>query len=87
MTPATTSGLLYRPPANVPTVSLTKAATRISRPALSIAFVNSSTTSSPTTSSMLKPFVHFIRVPAAIEVCLVGNEKVKPNSLCLSGGM
>ena len=39
-----------------------------------------------TTSSILKPLVHFIRVPDAIDVCLTGNEKVKPSSLCLPGG-
>lgn len=36
-------------------------------------------------SSIEKPLVHFIRFPDDIDVCLTGNEKVKPNSLCLSG--
>lgn len=39
-----------------------------------------------TVSSMEKPFVHLIRVPEFIEVCITGNEKVKPNSLCFPGG-
>lgn len=34
---------------------------------------------------MLKPLVHFIRVPDEIDVCLTGKEKVKPSSLCLPG--
>jgi len=34
---------------------------------------------------MENPFVHFIRFPDAIDVCLTGNEKVKPSSLCLPG--
>lgn len=38
-----------------------------------------------TASSILKPLVHFIRVPDEIDVCLTGNEKVKPSSLCLPG--
>lgn len=38
-----------------------------------------------TVSSMLKPLVHFIRVPDEIDNCLTGNEKVKPSSLCLPG--
>jgi hypothetical protein len=39
-----------------------------------------------TVSSMLKPLVHFIRVPDAIDVCFTGKENVKPSSLCLPGG-
>jgi len=39
-----------------------------------------------TASSMLKPFVHLIRFPEAINVCMTGKEKVKPISLCLPGG-
>jgi len=39
-----------------------------------------------TIPSMLKPFVHLIRVPDAMEVCLTGNEKVNPSSLCLLSG-
>jgi len=39
-----------------------------------------------TISSILKLLVHFIRFPDAIDVCLTGNEKVKPSSLCLPGG-
>jgi hypothetical protein len=38
-----------------------------------------------TTSSILKPLLHFIKVPDAIDVCLTGNENVKPNSLFLPG--
>uniref|UniRef100_A0A2P2KLF0 Phosphotransferase n=1 Tax=Rhizophora mucronata TaxID=61149 RepID=A0A2P2KLF0_RHIMU len=57
----------------------------MSRPILSMAFVNSPTTSSPTASSIEKPFVHFISVPDAIDACLTGNENVNPSSLCLPG--
>lgn len=39
-----------------------------------------------TVSSIEKPFVHLIRFPEAIDVCITGNEKVKPSSLCLPGG-
>lgn len=39
-----------------------------------------------TASSILNPLVHLIRVPDAIDVCLTGNENVKPSSLCLPGG-
>lgn len=42
--------------------------------------------SSLTASSMEKPFVHLMRLPEDREVCLTGNEKVKPNSLCLPSG-
>lgn len=38
-----------------------------------------------TASSIENPFVHFIRVPDDIDVCLTGKENVKPNSLCLPG--
>lgn len=39
-----------------------------------------------TASSIEKPFVHRIIFPELIEVCITGNEKVKPSSLCLPGG-
>jgi hypothetical protein len=35
---------------------------------------------------MLKPFVHLIRFPEEIDVCMTGKEKVKPSSLFLPGG-
>uniref|UniRef100_A0A0A9CN16 HXK6 n=1 Tax=Arundo donax TaxID=35708 RepID=A0A0A9CN16_ARUDO len=86
MTAATTSLSTYLPPANVPTVSLTRAVTFISRPCLSIALLNSPTTSSPTVPLMEKPLVHLIRVPDDIDVWCTGKEKVKPSSLCLPSG-
>lgn len=46
---------------------------------------NKSKQSGLTASSILNPFVHFIKVPDEIDNCLTGNEKVKPSSLCLPG--
>lgn len=35
---------------------------------------------------MLKPFVHLIRFPEEIDVCMTGKEKVKPSCLFPPGG-
>lgn len=40
----------------------------------------------PTVSSMSKPFVHLTKVPELMDVCITGNEKVKPSSRSLPGG-
>ena len=86
ITAATTSLSIYLPPANVPTVSLTSAVTFISSPCLSMALLNSATTSSPTVPLIEKPFVHLMSVPDDIDNWFTGKEKVKPSSLCLPTG-
>ena len=47
-------------------------------PRESMAFCNKLTTSSPTTSEQLKPFVHLSSIELERPCCLHGNENVKP---------